>query len=49
VRKTGEDMELEPMNAADRRIIHIALKEDAFVMTESVGEGRDRRLVIKAR
>jgi spoIIIJ-associated protein len=49
VRKTGEDMELEPMNAADRRIIHIALKEDAFVMTESVGEGRDRRLVIKSR
>jgi spoIIIJ-associated protein len=49
VRKSGEDMELEPMNAADRRIIHIALKEDAFVMTESVGEGRDRRLVIKAR
>jgi spoIIIJ-associated protein len=39
VRKSGEDMELEPMNAADRRIIHIALKE----------EGRDRRLVIKAR
>ena len=49
VRKSGEDMELEPMNAADRRIIHIALKEDAFVMTESVGEGRDRRIVIKAR
>jgi spoIIIJ-associated protein len=49
VRKSGEDLELEPMNAADRRIIHIALKEDAFVMTESVGEGRDRRIVIKAR
>ena len=49
VRKSGEDMELEPMNAADRRIILIALKEDAFVMTESVGEGRDRRIVIKAR
>ena len=49
VRKSGEALELEPMNAADRRIIHIALREDAFVTTESVGEGRDRRVVIKAR
>ena len=49
VRKSGEDFEMEPMNAADRRIIHIALREDAFVMTESVGEGMDRRLIIKPR
>lgn len=49
VRKSGEDFEMEPMNAADRRIIHIALREDAFVMTQSVGEGMDRRLIIKPR
>ena len=49
VRKSGEDFEMEPMNAADRRIIHIALREDAFVMTESVGEGMERRLIIKPR
>jgi spoIIIJ-associated protein len=49
VRKSGEDFEMEPMGAADRRIIHIALREDAFVTTESVGEGMERRLIIKAR
>jgi spoIIIJ-associated protein len=49
VRKSGESIELDPMTAADRRIIHIALREDAFVTTESVGEGRERRIVIKAR
>ncbi len=49
VRKSGEGIELDPMTAADRRIIHIALREDAFVTTESIGEGRERRIVIKAR
>ena len=49
VRKSGEEIELDPMTAADRRIIHIALREDAFVTTESVGEGRERRIVIKSR
>jgi spoIIIJ-associated protein len=49
VRKSGEGFEMDPMSAADRRIIHIALREDAFVTTESVGEGADRRLIIKPR
>jgi len=49
VRKSGEELELDPMNAADRRIIHIALREDPYVMTESVGEGRERRIVVKTR
>jgi spoIIIJ-associated protein len=49
VRKSGEEIELDPMTAADRRIIHIALREDAFVSTESVGEGRERRIVIKSK
>lgn len=49
VRKSGEPFELDPMNAADRRLVHIALKEDEFVTTESVGEGRERRVVVKSR
>jgi spoIIIJ-associated protein len=49
VRKSGEEIELDPMTAADRRIIHIALREDSFVSTESVGEGRERRIVIKSK
>ncbi len=49
VRKTGEAFEMDVLGAADRRIIHIALREDAFVMTESVGEGMDRRIIVKPR
>jgi spoIIIJ-associated protein len=49
VRKSGEPFEMDAMSAADRRIIHIALREDAFVSTESLGEGAERRIVIKAK
>lgn len=46
VKDTGEPMELEPMNAADRRTIHKLADESGFI-TESVGEGRDRHIVLK--
>ncbi len=46
VQDTGEPMELGPMNAADRRIIH-KLAADSGLVSESVGEGRDRRIVLK--
>ncbi|GAA5514462.1 hypothetical protein Dcar01_03218 [Deinococcus carri] len=49
VAKSGEAHELQPMPAADRRVIHIALKEHPDVTTESVGEGASRRLLIKPR
>lgn len=47
VAKSGEAHELQPMPPAERRIIHIALKENPDVMSESIGEGNSRRLVIK--
>lgn len=43
---TGEPVTLEPMSAADRRTIHLALKRDTQVRTGSLGEGPLRRLVI---
>ena len=46
VQETGEPMELKPMNAADRRIVH-KLADEAGLTTESVGEGRDRHVVLK--
>lgn len=49
VRMTGQAMELTPMKAFERRIIHMTLKDDEDVKTESVGEGRDRRLKILPR
>ncbi len=43
---TGEEVVMPPMESFDRRIVHMALAEDKAVHTESVGEGRDRRLII---
>ncbi|MBN1249940.1 MAG: Jag N-terminal domain-containing protein [Anaerolineae bacterium] len=42
----GQTVRLRPMPAHERRIIHIALREDARVTTESVGRGRDRAVTI---
>lgn len=47
VKETGEDMALKPMNAADRRTVH-KLAIDEGIETESVGEGRERHVVLKA-
>lgn len=47
VKETGEPMELEPMNAADRRTVH-KLAQEWGVTSDSEGEGRDRRIVLKA-
>lgn len=46
VRDSGKEKELKPMNAADRRIIHQAAT-DYGLETESIGEGRDRHIVLK--
>lgn len=46
-RKTGFAVELEPMSAAERRIIHVTLAGDPLVLSESTGEGRNRRVVVK--
>ena len=46
VTKTGRDIELEPMNPRERRVIHMALADHSSVATESSGSGFDRRVVI---
>lgn len=46
-RKTGFAVELEPMSAAERRVIHMALADDPAVVSESSGEGKNRRVVVK--
>lgn len=46
VRDNKEKMELEPMNPADRRVIHKAVSDIGGVETESHGEGRDRHVVL---
>lgn len=46
VKKSGKELALQPMNAADRRTVHKAAGE-AGLETTSVGEGRDRHIVLK--
>jgi predicted RNA-binding protein Jag len=37
---------MHPMPAHERRVIHMVLREDKRVQTESVGKGRDRAITI---
>jgi len=46
VKETGEDFHVRPMNAAERRIVHKAAA-DAGIVSESVGEARERHIVLK--
>jgi spoIIIJ-associated protein len=46
VKASGKEMQLRPMNAADRRTIH-KIAGEYGLDTESEGEGRDRHIVLK--
>jgi len=49
IKKTGREVELEPMNARDRRQVHLLLKDNPAVATVSRGEGEKRRVVVLPR
>jgi len=46
VRSTGLTFTFGPMNASERRIIHLTLADSDDLQTESVGEGVDRKLKV---
>lgn len=46
VQESGEPMDLDPMNAADRRVVH-QLAADYGLLSDSAGEGRERHIVLK--
>ncbi|HYF96747.1 MAG TPA: R3H domain-containing nucleic acid-binding protein [Patescibacteria group bacterium] len=46
VKDSNKPKELQPMNSADRRVIH-KLAGEHDLQTESIGEGRERHIVIK--
>jgi spoIIIJ-associated protein len=46
VKSSGQPMDLQPMNAVDRRTVH-KLAQEYGLVSESTGEGRDRHIVLK--
>lgn len=49
VKTTGKAHTLPPMPANERRVVHMHLSEHPDVVTESVGEGRTRSVIISPR
>ena len=47
VRKNGIPFTFGVLNSTERRIIHMALQQEEDLDTQSVGEGRDRRLQVR--
>ncbi len=45
-RITGRPQTAGPFSAHDRRVIHLTLKEDPFIKTESLGEGELKKIKI---
>lgn len=45
-RRYGRAVALPPMNPYERRLLHMAIREHSELSTESLGDGRDRRVVI---
>jgi len=41
------DVEMSPMNAYERMVVHATFTDDPNIMTESYGDGKFRRVVIK--
>jgi len=46
VKSEDHPLTIGPFDAHDRRLIHIALKEDPAVRTESLGEGKLKKITI---
>jgi spoIIIJ-associated protein len=46
VRKTGRPYEFAPMSSRERRILHLSLREEADLRTESSGEPGRRHVVV---
>lgn len=49
VRRTRQEVTLEPMTPNERRVIHMTLQEDPWVETNSTGEEPYRKVIISPR
>jgi len=48
VKSTGKDMQMEPLPAAERRVVHLALAGDPQIRTHTVGDGDLKNVVISS-
>lgn len=46
VRREGRPLTMPPLNAYERRVVHVALSGVPGIVTYSVGEGADRRVTV---
>jgi len=46
VKSTGKEMQMEPLSAAERRVVHLALAGDPQVRTHTIGDGDLKNVVI---
>lgn len=47
VRKNGRPFTFGKLNSTERRVIHLTLQAEEDLITESVGDGRERRLQVR--
>ena len=47
VLEESKELELEPQSPWQRRVVHMVISEMKGLSSESIGEGRDRHIVIK--
>src|SRR6185436_15269144 len=46
VKRTGEPFRFNPMNSRERRVIHLALRHETELRSESLGTGGQRMVVV---
>jgi spoIIIJ-associated protein len=46
VKRTGQPFRFNPMNSRERRVIHLALRSETAVRSESIGSGPARQVVV---
>jgi len=49
VKSTKRAITLEPMSPSERRVVHLALRDDPEVITQSVGEEENRKVIVSLR
>src|SRR5262245_7881079 len=46
VKRTGQPFRFNPMNSRERRVIHLALRTETEVRSESLGSGPQRQVIV---